>query len=92
MAEQLITEKQALQIAVSLLSKEKTTGDYGHAALIESRKQLEARVFILEEEENTKNPPRKRPYCCAPATPEVYDKFYPKFWRQALSVDRKKNK
>ena len=91
MSEQLISEKQALQVVISILSKEKTPSDFGSSVLKESMKHFEGRLFVLEQEERAKEEVKKRPVMCnAPFTDEVYDKFYPKFWVQALPVDRQK--
>ena len=58
-----------------------------------AKKQLEGRLFSLEETEKMNQPVKKRPQMCnSPATPEVYDKFYPKFWSQPLPVNRKNAK
>jgi len=91
--EPTITEKQALAVAIAILGKEKTLKDYGHQTIYETKKQLETRLSCLEEAERVNQSPKKRPQMCnSPATPEVYDKFYPKFWSQPLPVNRKNAK
>jgi len=88
--ESTLTEKQALAIAIAVISGEKTLKDYGYQAIHETKEQLKQRLFFLEETEKMKEPPKKRPQMCSnPATPEVYDKFYPKYWAQPLPVNRK---
>ena len=54
MSEQLISEKQALQVVISILSKEKTPSDFGSSVLKESMKHFEGRLFVLEQEERAK--------------------------------------
>lgn len=91
--EPALNEKQALAVAIAILNKEKTLKDYGHQTIYDAKKQLEGRLFNLEETEKMNQPVKKRPQMCnSPATPEVYDKFYPKFWSQALPVNRKNAK
>lgn len=91
--ETALNERQALAVAIAILGKEKTLKDYGHQTIYDAKKQLEGRLFTLEETEKMNEPVKKRPLMCnSPATPEVYDKFYPKFWSQALPVNRKNAK
>ena len=62
--EPALNEKQALAVAIAILSKEKTLKDYGHQTLYDAKKQLEGRLFSLEETEKMNQPVKKRPQMC----------------------------
>ena len=72
------TKKQAITIARSLVSGEKTKEDYGFAALKDAESALETMLTAIEfEESSTKKQKPRSPAITDPATPEVYDKHYP---------------
>ena len=54
MNERLITEEQALQVAIALVSGEREKQDYGFSVLKESKEILEGKLFTLQEEKAIK--------------------------------------
>ena len=50
----LITEEQALQVAIALVSGEREKQDYGFSVLKESKEILEGKLFTLQEEKAIK--------------------------------------
>jgi hypothetical protein len=74
----LLNKKQSLEIALSLLSKEKIAADYGSAALSESKLIIIDMIKSIEmEEEFTKSQQPRNLAIKGPSTPEVYDELYP---------------
>ena len=78
--EQLITEEQALQVALALVSGEKVVADFGHAVLAESKEILDKKLFLVQEENKIEKKPRPDWFIKGPATPRVYDEYYPKLY------------
>ncbi len=88
MNERLITEEQALQVAIALVSGEKEKQDYGFSVLKESKEILEGKLFTLQEEKAIKKKPRPDWFIKGPHTPEVYDEYYPKLYGGIKSITK----
>ena len=72
----LITEEQALGVALALISGEKEKQDYGFGVLKESKEILEGKLFLLQEENKIEKKPRPS-WFVQKHTPEIYDKYFP---------------